>query len=183
MTRRQPRPAALAASSAVPLPPYAQVVRTLPTGLHPYLALLPEALSSPAMCRIMPDARVRPRFVAGAKVRISSERGFAYVDDEEREIIIAEGYYRRGAAVDLYLDLLHELTHIRQLDQGKNLWDESLPYPDRPTEVEGYAVAVEEGRRLGMSEPEIVLHLTNPWMSAADIERLHASVVLWLRRG
>jgi hypothetical protein len=33
---------------------------------------------------------------------------------------------------------------------------------DRPTEIEGYAVAIEEGRRLGMSSEDISDHLATP---------------------
>jgi len=128
------------------------------------------------MSRVFPDASGRPQFLASAKVRISTERGFAYIDDGAIEIILAERYYRDGSPLDLYLDLLHELTHLRQLGEGHDLWDDSYVYPDRPTEVEGYAVAVEEGRRLGMSETEILVHLSNPWMTRADVERLYANV-------
>ena len=60
--------------------------------------------------------------------------------------------------MDLYLDLAHELTHLRQLAEGKNLWDHSIHYVDRLTEIEGYAVAVEEGLRLGMTEAQILSH-------------------------
>jgi hypothetical protein len=52
----------------------------------------------------------------------------------------------------------------------------------RPTEIEGYAVAVEEGRRLGMSEDEIVVHLSNPWMSPTDVRELLAGIDRFLAR-
>jgi hypothetical protein len=78
--------------------------------------------------------------------------------------------------VDLYLDLAHELTHLRQLAEGRNLWDHSLHYVDRPTEIEGYAVAVEEGLRLGMTEDEIIRHLSNPWLSEAETARLRENI-------
>lgn len=87
-------------------------------------------------------------------------------------IVLAEDYYRAGSDVDLYMDMLHELTHIRQHHEGLDLWDERYAYVDRPTEIEGYAVAVEEGRRLGMDDEDIIEHLTNPWMDAEDVQRL-----------
>jgi hypothetical protein len=85
--------------------------------------------------------------------------------------------------LDLYLDLAHELTHLRQLAEGKNLWDHSIHYVDRPTEIEGYAVAVEEGLRLGMTETEIIRHLSNPWLSDADVARLRKNIKRFLADG
>jgi hypothetical protein len=57
-----------------------------------------------------------------------------------------------------------------------NLWDERFEYADRPTEIEGYAVAVEEGLRLGMTSENVADNLATPWMTADDIARLLAHV-------
>jgi hypothetical protein len=54
---------------------------------------------------------------------------------------------------------------------------------DRPTEIEGYAVAIEEGRRLGLTAEDIVLHLSNPWMTAEEIDRLLGHVDTFLATG
>ena len=54
---------------------------------------------------------------------------------------------------------------------------------DRPTEIEGYAVAVEEGRRLGTSSEDISDHLATPWMTADDTARLLAHVEGFLATG
>ena len=185
MTRRQARPQTSVddASPARRLPSFAIVVRDLDTGLHPYLALLPKAVESPAMTRILDHGPAPATFLREVRVRISAERGYAHVDDEAREIVLAEGYYREGSALDLYLDLLHELTHIRQLSQGHDLWNESFAYHDRPTEVEGYAVAVEEGRRLGFTEAAVLEHLKNPWMSRAEVRRLLGHIDAFLGGG
>ncbi len=116
------------------------------------------------------------RLLEKARVRIEPSDGYVWVDDEAPAIVLAERYYRRGSPRDLYLDLLHELTHLRQLAEGQRLWDETFHYVDRPTEIEGYAVAIEEGRRLGMTEAALARHLSNPWMTAADVARLRANV-------
>jgi hypothetical protein len=139
--------------------------------------------ASPAPARIAPDPAARARLLAEARVQIRGPRGYAFVDVEAPCIVISEWYYRKGRALDLYLDLLHELTHLRQLGEGLDLWDERFPYVDRPTEVEGYAVAVEEGRRLGMTDRDVIKHLHNPWMSAADVERLCGHIKVFLATG
>jgi len=165
------------------LPPYALVDRSLPPGDHPYRALLPHAAESPAISRISPDPVARARLVEEARTCIRGGRGYAFVDVEERKIVVSEWYYREGAPLDLYLDLLHELTHLRQLDEGFDLWDERFEYVDRPTEVEGYAVAIEEGRRLGMTAADVLAHLSNPWMTQRDVDRLLAHVDAFLGGG
>lgn len=154
------------------LPAWARVRRDLRAGLHPYLAVFPGARESPAMARICPDERAREQLLAASLVRIARGAGFAYVDVEVPCIVLAEEYYQTGSDLDLYLDMLHEVTHIRQHFEGKDLWDERYAYVDRPTEIEGYAVAVEEGRRLGMSDQDVIHHLSNPWMTEDDVQRL-----------
>ena len=47
---------------------------------------------------------------------------------------------------------------------------------ERLTEIEGYAVAIEEGLRLGMTEKEIFQHLSNPWMTNTEVRRLRENV-------
>lgn len=167
---------------AGPMPGFARVVRGLADGMHDYLELLPLAAASPALRRIAPDPGVRERLLAGAKVRLEAMRSFCWVDIVVPCIVLNTGYYRDGSELDLYLDLLHELTHLRQVAEGRNVWDDSFDYVDRPTEIEAYAVAVEEGRRLGMTGEDVVVHLSNPWMSAADVNKLVANVEALIAR-
>jgi len=154
------------------LPEYARTVRDLPAGLHPFLALLPGALASPALALVEPAEPARRALAESARVRIEPMRGYCFVDVTTPAIVLAQGYYRTGSDLDLYLDLVHELTHLRQHAAGANVWDDSHAYPDRPTEIEAYAIAVAEGRRLGMRDDEVRRHLANPWMSHADVDRL-----------
>ncbi len=166
-----------------PLPAFARVDRSLPPGKHPFVALLPGAAASPALARITRDPAAVTRLLGSAAVWIRGRQGYAFVDVDVRCIVLSQPYLRTGDELDLYLDLLHELTHLRQLEEGFDLWDERFPYVDRPTEVEGYAVAVEEGRRLGMTKREVGRHLANPWMSPADVRRLLAHVDAFLASG
>jgi hypothetical protein len=164
----------------VALPEYAVVNRSLPEGLHPYLALLPHVARSPAMARITSSPQAAKTLLDNARVMVRAGRGYAFVDTGTPCIVLSEWYYRSGSGLDLYMDLLHELTHIRQHHEGMDLWDENFAYVDRITEVEGYAVAVEEGRRLGMTEREVVRHLSNPWMTAEDVQRLLENMARFL---
>lgn len=163
-----------------PVPAFGLLRRDLPAGLHPYLDVLPGAALSPGLVRIEPDPALRRRLLETALLRIQPGPGFAYVDVETPCIVLAQEYYATGTDLDLYLDMLHELTHIRQHRDGLDLWDERHAYVDRPTEIEGYAVAVEEGRRLGMRDDDVLAHLSNPWMDAEDVRRLAEHVRAFL---
>jgi len=165
----------------IELPEYAHVVRNLPCGDHPYRHLLPRIGESPVARRIESPQTPLGSLLDGARVRIKRHEGYCYVDVKVPAIVLSEDYYNKANPVDLYLDLAHELTHLRQLAEGKNLWDHSLHYVDRPTEIEGYAVAIEEGRRLGMTEKDILHHLSNPWLNGDEIARLIENVELFLR--
>lgn len=160
----------------IELPEYARVVRTLECGLHPYRTLLPRIEESPIACRIESSSVPLCQLIDDARVQIRPGEGYVWVDVKQPAIILIEGYYRAANPVDLYLDMVHELTHLRQLAEGKDLWDRSLDYVDRPTEIEGYALAVKEGIRLGLTEDEVIRHLSNPWMSPADVARLRANI-------
>jgi hypothetical protein len=160
----------------IELPEYAQVVRSLPSGDHPYLRLLPRIEESPVVRRIESPQTPFGVLVNGARVRIRQREGYCYVDIAIPAIVLSEGYYQSGNPIDLYLDMAHELTHLRQLSEGHNLWDHSLHYVDRPTEIEGFAVAVEEGLRLGMPEDEIIRHLSNPWLDESETARLRHNI-------
>jgi len=186
LPRRFPRRAATtrpAAGTRRRLPHYARIDRGLRPGDHPYLELLPAVAASPALQRISPDPRVRQRLVERAVVQIRGQRGYAFVDVEAPCIVLSEWYYAHGGPLDLYLDLLHEVTHLRQLTEGFDLWDERFEYVDRPTEVEGYAVAIEEGRRLGMTEHDVFQNLSNPWMTEAEVRRLIGHIDTYLGGG
>jgi len=165
------------------LPEYAQVVRDLPCGLHPYRHLLPRLEESPVARRIESPSTPLASLVDGARVLIKSGGDYCFVDVQIPAIVLFVEYYERANPLDLYLDLAHELTHLRQLAEGKELWDRSLHYVDRPTEIEGYAVAVEEGLRLGMSETQILQHLSNPWLNESEVARLRKNVERFLRDG
>lgn len=155
--------------------------RGLGLGEHPFLRMLPDALSSPALALVGTERIPGDLVVREAVVRVVAEEGYCWVDEATPCIVLTQHHYETGSDLDLYLDLLHEATHLRHIREGRDVWDERYPYHRRPTEIEGYAVAVAEGRRLGLDENEIRAHLHNPWMTAAQVEELLAAVDAYLR--
>lgn len=123
---------------------------------------------------------LREKVLAETKVNLVPEDSYAYIDDERGWVNLGLGYLKTGEDRILYLDILHELTHIRQWHEGKELWDRRYNYVDRPTEVEAYKVAVDVARKLGMTDREISDYLRVEWTSREEHERLcrHLSVRL-----
>jgi len=95
-----------------------------------------------------------------------------YVNDGDGSVVVGLEYLRTGDMKHLYLDVIHELVHVKQFLQGKELFDRAYSYVDRPTEIEAYQCCVEEGRRMGMPEHEIAEYLYVEWVSRRDHARL-----------
>ncbi len=55
---------------------------------------------------------------------------------------------------------------------GMDLYDERYSYVDRPTEIDAYRVVVEEARKLGMKEDEILDYLRVDWITEEELRRL-----------
>ncbi|MCW3984649.1 MAG: hypothetical protein NWE96_11780 [Candidatus Bathyarchaeota archaeon] len=105
-------------------------------------------------------------------VEFSWFSGYMYVDGADGHLVISKSYLNRGNKTDIYLDLIHELCHVKQFMAGKELFDPRYEYVDRPTEIEAYRYTVQEAKRLGLSEERIRHYLRTEWMSQEDFERL-----------
>ena len=103
---------------------------------------------------------------------ISSRHGYMWIDDAEGHIVICVDYLKHGDEQEIYLDLIHELVHVRQFMEGKELFDNQVEYADRPTEIEAYEHVVKEAKRLGMSDSEILGYLKTDWMSDDEVLKL-----------
>jgi len=106
------------------------------------------------------------------KVEFNGWRGYMGVSDIDGHLMISANYLKKGDIIDIYLDIIHELVHIRQFMEGKNLFDHRFNYTERPTEIEAYSHAVNEARRLGLSDKRICEYLETEWISVEDLKRL-----------
>jgi hypothetical protein len=102
--------------------------------------------------------------------------GYMYVDGSDGHLVISKSYLTNGDRVDIYLDLIHELYHIKQYMDGRELFDPRYDYVERPTEIEAYRYTVQEARRLGLSEERICFYLKTEWISQCDFKRLVKSL-------
>jgi hypothetical protein len=115
---------------------------------------------------------VLKQILEGTRLTLTSEDCYMYVNDEDGSIVVGSDYLRTGDTKHLYLDIIHELVHVKQFLEGKNLFDNTYRYVDRPTEIEAYRCCVEEGRSIGMLEDEIAEYLYVEWVSKKDHGRL-----------
>lgn len=106
------------------------------------------------------------------KVEFTWAGGYMWVNNADGHLMVSAKYLEEGDKIDVYLDLIHELVHVKQFLDGKELFDIHYSYTERPTEIEAYRAAVNEAKRLGLSNERIRRYLKTEWMSDADLERL-----------
>jgi hypothetical protein len=114
--------------------------------------------------------------LSNLRVEFAGTRGYMGVSEADGHILISADYLKEADLVDLYLDIIHELVHVKQFMKGKKLFDSDYTYTERPTEVEAYRYAVEEARKLGLGEERICEYLKTEWMSRKDFRRLVKSL-------
>ena len=106
------------------------------------------------------------------RVELFGRKSYMGVSDEDGHLLVSAYYLNNGDSVDIYLDVIHELVHVRQFMEGKKLFDDHYRYVERPTEIEAYSYAVEEARRLGLTDEKILQYLKTEWMTPDDLKRL-----------
>lgn len=104
--------------------------------------------------------------------------GFGYmgVDDSDGHLMVNARYLGSGDKTEIYLDVVHELCHVKQHLDGRELFDSRYDYVNNPTEVEAYRYTVQEAKRLGLSDKRILRYLQMEWMSDAELKQLVKNV-------
>ena len=102
-------------------------------------------------------------------IRFVDKGYYMWVDDTTGEIIIGRKYFVSAPKIIIYLDILHELVHVRQYFEGKNLYDRKYSYVDRPTEIEAYRISLREAKKLELSPKKIIEYLSVDWISERDL--------------
>lgn len=106
------------------------------------------------------------------KVEFMGLFGYMGVDSTDGHLLVNARYLENGDKKDIYLDIIHELCHVKQYMDGRELFDGRYEYVDRPTEIEAYRYTVQEARRLGLDDRRICQYLKTEWMSEEDLKRL-----------
>lgn len=98
--------------------------------------------------------------------------GYMWISDTDGHLMVSSRYLRNGDRISIFLDIIHELVHVRQFIEGKELFDVRYGYSERPTEIEAYRHVVQEARNMGLSDERICEYLKTEWMSHDELTRL-----------
>jgi hypothetical protein len=175
-------------------PPSAfRIARELPVGRHPLLAAFPALDTLETANRLEPDPKIRTALFDETCVEIVAEDVWMYVAPwdipQNRRgrwkpvlspgsdcIVIGQEHLRDSPELVLFLDIFHDLCHIRQRHAGAELFDDKFSYVRRPTEVEAYRFVVVEGHRLGVDDAVLREYLKVEWISEAELLELLTAV-------
>lgn len=102
--------------------------------------------------------------------------GYMWVDQYNRRLVLSVDYLKKAPKVDLYLDAIHELVHVKQMRNGRDLFDKKRRYIDRPTEIEAYRTAAREAKRLGMGKRAVKDYIRVFWMSDGELNLLYKRI-------
>lgn len=102
---------------------------------------------------------------------VERSRWYSWIDPQTHYLSFGLRYLRNGKLEYIYLDLIHELTHLEQLACGQDVFKTRGRYNKRPTEIEAFRRSVCEARRLGLPREEIVSYLRLPWIRRSDFSR------------
>ena len=166
-----------------------RVLRDVPVGRHPLLAVFPNLDKLPLATRLEPDPAERTRLFEETCVEIVDADMWMYVapwDIPESSrgrwkpvvspgsdcIVVGQGHLRESPPLMLFMDIFHELCHVRQRRGGADLWPAGVSYVKRWTEVEAYRLVVDEARTLGVSNDFLREYLRVEWISAAEHREL-----------
>jgi hypothetical protein len=121
---------------------------------------------------IFADEEEIEQVMATTRVFVVDQPFEMFVDNDDASITIGLNHLRKASDEFLYLDIIHELCHVKQHLQGKNLYDRSKAYVDRETEIDAYRVTVQEARRIGLNDDAIACYLRVSWITPEEHLRL-----------
>ena len=164
--------------------------RSTPVGRHTLLDVFPGLDGLATASRQEPDAEARRRLHADTRIELVAEDMWMYVapwtvpkgvrrrgwkpvvTPREDCIVVGEAHLRESPELTLFLDIFHELCHIRQRHDGRELFPDGVSYVERPTEVEAYRFVVEEAHRFGVPDSVLRDYLRVEWIDDDELATL-----------
>lgn len=149
-----------------------QIDRRLGPGPYRLTEIFADIRACAILTTIFADAQEIDRVIANCKVFVVDQPYEMFVDNDDGSITIGLAHLRGASEAFLYLDIIHELCHVKQQLQGRNLYDRSMAYVDRETEIEAYRLTVQEARRIGLNDETIANYLSVSWITPEEHKRL-----------
>lgn len=153
-----------------------RIDRRLEPGQYKLTEVFADIRAFGILSAIFADGDEIDRVVANIKVSVVDQPYEMYVDNSDASITIGLTHLRQASDEFLYLDIIHELCHVKQHLQGRNLYDRSKAYVDRETEIEAYRITVQEARRIGLTDDAIANYLRVSWITPEEHKRLVRSL-------
>ena len=148
-----------------------EIERDAPLSLHPFTEYFRGFEKNAAVNSIF--GRDTARVLKNLKVEFFSAKfGYMSVSDVDGHLLISAHHLKNSEEKVLYLDVIHELFHVKQFMEGKELFQDEFEYVDSPIEVPAYKFTVEEAKRIGMGRDEIVEYLKVEWVDDKQHKRL-----------
>lgn len=139
-----------------------EIERNVPTKLYPLTRFFKGFEKIEALRELFEEKT--EEILKRTKVEFYSSRwGYMGVNEADGHILISAHHMKHSPFRTLYLDILHELFHTKQLMNGKKLFLDEFDYFDSPIEIEAYEFTVREAKRIGMTDKEIIDYLEVPW--------------------
>jgi hypothetical protein len=145
--------------------------RPVDPGRYPLASIARGLDRSPVLHALFPTEAELRGFLEAVEIEVEESDGYCWVDDTDGHVVVCAPYLNSAEEVYLYLDLCHELVHVKQWREGREIYDRRYPYVERPTELEAWKLTIQEARRLALGDAEIAEYLRLDWVSAADHER------------
>ena len=149
-----------------------RIRRQLNAGEHRLTDIFADIRDCAALAAIFSGPEEIDQVIAETKIFLVDQPWEMFVDNDDGSITIGLSYLREASEEYLYLDIVHELCHVKQHLQGKDLYDRSKAYVDRQTEIDAYRVTVEEARHLGWNDEAIACYLQVSWITPEEHRRL-----------
>lgn len=148
-----------------------KIERRAPTKLYPFERYF-RGFEDVPLVRELFGSRT-PEVLRKLKVEFFSARfGYMGTSDVDGHLLVSSHHLSDSEFRTVYLDVVHELCHVRQFRKGQRLFYPKLSYVDAPSEIEAYTLTVKEGRRIGMTDRELREYLKVEWISDAEHRRL-----------
>ena len=106
---------------------------------------------------------------------LNARSDYIWVSTKDGHLIANANYLKDGERRAIYLDVIHELVHVKQFRDGRELsldFGDRFEYVDRPTELEAYKHTIKEARRVGMTDEEIIDYLHATWLDEEEVMHL-----------
>jgi len=149
-----------------------RINRRLEPGRYPLVDVFADIRACEILSDIFADTEEIDAVIARTMVSVVDLPYEIFVDNDDGSITICLPHLQGSSDEILYLDIIHELCHVKQHLEGRDLYDRSKPYVYRETEIEAYEITVLEARRIGLNDDAILNYLRVSWITPEEHKRL-----------